>query len=472
MIMNNKDNKRSSGQWVQRLFKRGGDSEGFFHNKVYFAHQYSSVPIGLNKSPFHILFSGEANNQIDPAADEADFQQVFRNEFGLLDAGHQPTESTLTNTSNDIESNKADIGKKTEAACIQFTVLDILEETLDTKTFRLKRSDGLRFDYLPGQYITISVEIAGRKYKRSYSLASSPTRPGSVEITVKRDLKGGVVSNWLNESLKVGETLTGKGAFGKFSCATSKPIKPLFLAAGSGIVPILSMLRWLTDTNASVDAVVLLSFKNRYDIIFYDELSLIAARHNNIKLIITLTQEPLGVCQWQGLTGRVDEEMIAGCVPDVVEREVYLCGPDAFMRSGRQFLHQLGLSADKIHCESFAVKSQEFERTVLKDCYPGVNAPANAMPVRAKSGNFEVLFARSGIKIAGDGSLTLLELAEKSGVIMEHECRAGNCGECMIKCLSGEIEMAEEAEIDESDRKRGWIYSCCAYPVSNVVLDA
>lgn len=67
--------------------------------------------------------------------------------------------------------------------------------------------------------------------------------------------------------------------------------------------------------------------------------------------------------------------------------------------------------------------------------------------------------------------MTLLELAEQSGIKIGHECRAGECGECMIKCLKGKVEMTEQAEIDDVDRKKGWVYSCCAYPVSNAVLD-
>jgi len=282
---------------------------------------------------------------------------------------------------------------------IPFIVLNILEETLDTKTFRLKRSDAQLFDYLPGQYLTLSVEIAGREYKRSYSLASTPTRPGSLEITVKRDSNGGVVSNWLNDYLTVGDILKVKGPFGKFSCVTSQSPKILFLAAGSGIVPVMSMLRWLCDTNASVNIVLLLSFRNLYDIIFTDELSLAASRHDNIKLFITLTQEPLSDCQWQGLTGRVDEEMIANCASDVDEREVFLCGPDAFMRLGRQYLQCLGLPAKKIHCENFSIKSQEVETTQYKDIFHAVNLPAIAKPLSARSGNFEVFFLSQVLRL-------------------------------------------------------------------------
>lgn len=154
------------------------------------------------------------------------------------------------------------------AVCTQFNALNCYDETSDTKTFRLGRLDGQVFDYLPGQYITLSVVISGQEHKRSYSPASTSSHPGILEITVKRS-PNDVISNWLNDHLKVGDTLNVKGPYGKFSCAKrSAPQKILFLAAGSGIVPIMSMLRWLADTEAQVDVTLLLSFQTLYDIIY------------------------------------------------------------------------------------------------------------------------------------------------------------------------------------------------------------
>jgi len=296
-------------------------------------------------------------------------------------------------------------------------------------------------------------------------LASTPTRPGSLEITVKRDPNGGIVSNWLNDSLKEGDTLSIKGPYGKFTCAKAIPEKILFLAAGSGIVPIMSMLRWLADTHARKDVVLLLSFRTQYDIIFGDELKLIVARHKNIKLFITLTKEPLNYSQWAGLTGRVSDKTIASCVPDVSERVVYQCGPDTFMTETKQYLQAFGVPEGQLFCESFTVNaSQAPEQAAMRNYSIG-------RPSRKQAGSHRIRFAKSGKTVTANGAITLLELAEQSGITIGHECRAGNCGECMVKCLKGDIEMTNQAEIDIIDRKKGWVYACCAYPVSNVVLD-
>lgn len=91
--------------------------------------------------------------------------------------------------------------------------------------------------------------------------------------------------------------------------------------------------------------------------------------------------------------------------------------------------------------------------------------------IRKQTGSYQVRFAKSGKTIVADGTLTLLELAEKLGIYIDHECRSGNCSECMIKCLKGNVEMTAQSEIDDLDRKKGWTYACCAYPASNLELD-
>jgi glycine betaine catabolism B len=209
-----------------------------------------------------------------------------------------------------------------------------------------------------------------------------------------------------------------KEPFGKFSCGTNTPKKILFLAAGSGIVPIMSMLRWLADTEAGVDVILLLSFRTPDDIIFSDELKLIANRHKNIKLTITLTMETCDDPAWSGLMGRVNEKMIAELTPDLPERSVYLCGPDAFMNASKQILLQLRLPIEQLFCESFTIStaSENLENSPLKQ------------PSTSNAGNYQIQFAKSGKTVATDGAITLLALAAKSGIHIDHECRAGSCG--------------------------------------------
>lgn len=459
---NNNDNKKSAGFWAHRLFKQAGASLIVPQSKTYFAHHYHDDQSVLERSPFSALFSDVVKEQTNRESDTANFQRFFEHDSPLSKGDPVIVESAQTYNAN---LSQAPGGRSNLASGVslnaQFTVLNCYDETPDTKTYRLGRLNGRIFDYMPGQYITLSIVISGQEYKRSYSLASSPTRSKILEITVKRDPNGGIVSNWLNDNLKIGDTVNLKGPFGKFSCVNQTCEKILFLAAGSGIVPIMSMLRWLADTDARVDVRLLLSFRTPENIIYRDELKLIAARHKNINMAITLTTDAIARYQWSGLTGRINEKMIDELVPDLPERTVYLCGPDAFMEEYKKNLLKLKLPAGKLFCESFTVNSP-----AAKPENSGLGQPS-----RSKTGSYRVSFARSRKTIAADGQMTLLELAENSGIRISHECRTGLCGECMIKCLKGKIEMTDQAEIDDHNKKKGWVYACCAYPASNVELD-
>ena len=167
-------------------------------------------------------------------------------------------------------------------------VVDIIEETHDAKTFCLAGEKPLLFSYRPGQFVTFIVNIDGQEVKRAYSMSSSPSRPHLLEVTIKR-VPGGLVSNWFYEQVKLGSSLTVKGPSGKFTCFNYPSRKMLFIAAGSGITPIVSMSRWVADTASDVDVKLLASFKSPSDIIFRKELELWAARKRNMQVAITLT---------------------------------------------------------------------------------------------------------------------------------------------------------------------------------------
>jgi glycine betaine catabolism B len=170
----------------------------------------------------------------------------------------------------------------------ELIVTAIINETPDTKTIRLASDRPLLFHYQPGQFVTLHLNINGQEVNRSYSIASSPSRPFCIEITVKMT-PGGLVSNWLHNQLQVNDRLMVKGPMGRFSCFNYPAAKLLLIAAGSGVAPIMSMLRWLTDVGAEVDVQVVISFRYPDDIIYRRELKLLQMRHKNLHIQITLT---------------------------------------------------------------------------------------------------------------------------------------------------------------------------------------
>ena len=198
------------------------------------------------------------------------------------------------------------------------TIIDELDEALictqiidithDVKSFTLETVEPhqLRFD--AGQYLTIRVEIDGAEVERCYTISSPPTRPGALTITVKR-VPGGPVSNWLHANLTVGDKLHVSGPLGLFSMVHHRAPKYLFLSAGSGITPLMSMTRTLHDQCDPADLIFVHNARTPRDIIFRDELEDIAARPGVQVHAICEANSPTE--EWTGIFGRLTFANIA-----------------------------------------------------------------------------------------------------------------------------------------------------------------
>jgi ferredoxin-NADP reductase len=336
-------------------------------------------------------------------------------------------------------------------------VADIIEETHDCKTFRLVGIEPTLFSYKPGQFITFLLNINGEEIRRSYSMSSSPSRPHLLEITIKR-VPGGLVSNWFCDQIKLGDELTIKGPAGKFTCFNYPSNKMLFIGAGSGITPILSMSRWIADTAASVDVKLLASFKSPPDIIFRKEFEMLSARNRGFQIALTVTSGWHGSDFWTGFTGRISSHMLNMFVPDIHDRDIFLCGPEPFADGVKSLLREIGYDMSRFHTESFG---------------SGRSAQASAnveQALQLKGPLHKVTFAKSGKTVDADEHITLLELAEAHGIEIEYSCRIGSCGACEAKCR-GAVHTAPTCEIDEKTKNAGFVYTCCTMASSDLELD-
>ncbi|MEM8712722.1 MAG: FHA domain-containing protein [Planctomycetota bacterium] len=386
-------------------------------------------------------------------------------------------------------------------------VADIIEETWDTKTFRLVGASNTLFSYKPGQFVTMTVPIDGKPVNRSYSISSSPSRPHTLELTIKR-VPGGLVSNWMNDRVSLGDEIKVRGPAGRFSCFNYPSRKMLCIAGGSGITPIMSMLRWIVDTAADVDVVLLYSGKSPSDFIFKKELETISARHNGLRVLFTVTSSWSGTDSWTGLTGRCTDRMIELVAPDVLERHVFLCGPKPFSDAMKEQLRCLDYPMANLHSESFGEgrvatgTPQTASRPQPAPAPAPASAAASAPPAAAPpvpaetpqaapvpppaqeaapvevsaaaavAAGHKVTFQTSGVEaVYGEDGDSLLDFAEVHGVEIDYACRQGSCGCCRTKCISGEVEM-EDSCLSDEERSEGWIYPCVARAKSDVVLGA
>jgi glycine betaine catabolism B len=330
----------------------------------------------------------------------------------------------------------------------------IIDETPDVKTFCFVAEPSVQFCFLPGQFVNLKMTIDGQTITRPYSISSSPTRPAHLSITVKR-VPTGLVSNWLHDQLKVGDRikLVG-GAMGQFTCVPHVPDKLLLISAGSGITPMMSMLRWLNDTLSSCQVTFLHSATTPEDIVFFKELAAIATQMPNLRLAITITR-PTPNQVWMGLTGRISESMLNIVVPDLLEHSVYVCGSQPFMQSIRTLL------------ESFAFPMQNYQ----EESFGGHQIP---LPEHSVDSNLShiVHFTHSNQQVSSENSVPILALAEQEGVPIRHSCRAGACGMCKVIC-KGEVRyQTAPSTLTSAEQQAGYVLSCIAHPVGRVEVEA
>ncbi len=325
----------------------------------------------------------------------------------------------------------------------------ITAQTSDSKTLRFIVPNDRKLSARPGQFLIFSFLFDGRKVNRSYSICSSPVRSGYIEITPKRVTQG-CASVFLNDRASLGLTVEANGPFGHFCFDESKHRAVVLLAAGSGITPMMAMLRYMDDLCLETNVTLLYCVRTSSDIIFESELEQLRSQLKNFHYHVLLSKPDTN---WPGPRGHVSREFIVGTVKDLTSPDFFLCGPPPFMDSSRAILIDLGVKAERIMRESF-----------------GSSAP---QPVSMEAGTDGLVeFARSGQIYAIRRGQTLLEAAEEHGVGIPSACRQGQCGTCKTKLLAGNVRMDAEEGLDPDSRAQGFVLTCVGHADGAIRLDA
>ncbi len=331
----------------------------------------------------------------------------------------------------------------------------IEDVTHDVRSFTFARADGSVVAFDPGQYLTFTVEVDGVELQRCYTIASSPARPDQPTITVKR-VPGGPVSNWLHDHLGVGDSLAVTGPHGRFTSARHPASAYLFLSAGSGITPLMSMTRALRDTPGPRDVVFVHSARTPDDIIFRRELEA-AAELPGIEVAVVCEAVPDGD-PWEGTVGMLSLRALLRVAPDLHDREVFTCGPPGYMAAVRQMLDLAGVDPERCHEESFDLAA-----------LGSAHDTPTAVPVGP---TYAVAFARSGLTAPCGAGETLLDAALRAGLRPPSMCREGICGTCRTTLLDGQVDLQHAGGLRDRDVERGEVLLCCSRPLGDVSVDA
>lgn len=317
---------------------------------------------------------------------------------------------------------------------VRARVARIVDETPTTKTFVLQ-PNALWAGAQAGQFVRVQLEINGRRVERAYSL-SSPPGSRRIAFTVKRQEQG-LVSGHLHAAVKVGDVLTISQALGEFVLPDALPSKMLLLSAGSGITPVMSMLRDLKARQYQGDLVFLHVCRAPDDLIFAQQLHALTADFPGLRLAV----------HYDSHAGFFSPDALARQVPDLGARSTWMCGPAGFMDAISAFWNAQGFGSELL--------SERF-----------VGAPV--LPSTAPGTPVAVSFVNSGTTFTTQGTEPLLVQAERAGLTPKHGCRIGICRSCQCTKTSGTVENLQTGEVSSAPNEL--IRLCISTARSDVAL--
>lgn len=294
--------------------------------------------------------------------------------------------------------------------------------------------------FQPGQHLNIGAQIDGVRVTRSYSLTNASTADGRLAITVK-GVEGGKLSRYLCERARIGDVLEIGQAFGEMTLPASPQGSWLFLAAGSGITPLVSMTRALAAQGMPVPLTLVYWARTRDELCFVDELKKFAAEHANFSVRFVLTRE---TAVGDEATGRLSEAMIQTLVGDPSARQVFACGPGGFVDTARTVLSS---TAKSFHAEAFSPPPRTIE----------------------DSGSVQVTLAASGRTLTLPRGQSLLTALEAEGFKPASGCRMGICNTCACGKSSGVTRHLHTGELFHEPASA--LKLCISSASTDLVLD-
>ena len=334
------------------------------------------------------------------------------------------------------------------------TVTDLARDTADAVvvTLRPPAEVAERFAYLPGQYLTFKRDFDGVELRRSYSICAS-RRDNRLRVAIKR-VAGGGFSTWANEALQVGDTLAAMAPAGRFT-ATPAPAAAktyLGLAAGSGITPVLGIMKTLLEEETHSRFHLIYGNRSVNSILFRDEIDDLKNLHMTR---LTVTHVLSQGSDLAALSGRLDAAKCAHFFDHLVDpanlAQAFLCGPEGLIDTARAALTARGLAPTAIRYELFAGAGQTGRLTAR----PAVAAD----PWRAT-----VVLNGTRQTVAIDAATSVLAAARAAGLDAPYSCQAGVCATCRAKITSGAYTLANNHALEDYETAAGYVLTCQCFP--------
>ena len=341
---------------------------------------------------------------------------------------------------------------------INLVCLKKWHETPDTVSFELGSiPQDLHFNFKPGQFITLGLDMPTKTDYRAYSVASCP-EDNRLKLTVKR-VEGGLVSNFIVDELDEADevaVLKPAGGFNCIDCTPTASNKVTLVSAGCGITPVMAMVKYWLSQDSGVEIDFIHMARNKRATIYFEELHQLDETYSNFNLKLLLKDN-------QGTTapqGRLDKNWLVSLSPDILERTVYLCGPVGFMHDIESYLKELEFNMDNFYQESFTPATQnahsEEPETEVAD---NVNSAV------------KVFIPTFGKEVEAEAGTPLVDSLEQAGVPIIIACRSGICGSCKCKVTKGSVESSSQETLTTEEVEQGYVLACSSSIQSDVEVE-
>jgi len=349
---------------------------------------------------------------------------------------------------------------------IKLKVKEVRQETADCVSIAFDIPEQLKetFRYKQGQYVTVRAYINGKETRRSYSLCSSPLE-NEWRVAVKK-VEQGLFSTYANNRLKAGDEIELMPPLGKFYTGLhpSQQKNYVAIAAGSGITPILSIIKTVVRTEPHSNFMLVYGNKNRNSIIFKEALEALKNKYmERFRLVHVLSRERTDA---DINFGRIDENKLIE-LSKLIELnntdEFFICGPEAMICSVKDFLEDRNIDRKKIHSELFTSTNQK-PSTVNYQPSTEHHSPKSRITVKSDGRSFD-------FNLAFDSN-TILDAALQQGADLPYACKGGVCCTCRAKLIEGEVRMDANYALAPEELEQGFILSCQSHPkTERVVID-
>lgn len=366
---------------------------------------------------------------------------------------------------------------------VSLPIDEIRDETPEAYSVFFQNPNPEVFTYLPGQYLTLKLDVNGESLRRAFSLSSSPVSDDRLSVTIKR-VENGRASNFIRDEMKAGDIVEVMPPMGRFTVTPDAEAAHhyILIGGGSGITPLMSILKTVLIAEPNSKVSLWICNRNRASIIFREELASLSSHHpHRLHVHHTLTQPDE---DWTGARGRLDVDAVYQLVSDLfmtdeLKKQYYICGPNGLMDAAQKALDKHAVNPSDVHREYYSAPvPTEAEVEAAYAATDGTDSEeAKESGFFDGEETYEMKDRQIRVKLDGEWSevavkknVMILDAAIEASLDPPYACQSGICTTCRAMLLSGVVAMEETEGLSTSELEEGYVLTCQCHPLSDDVV--